>query len=98
MLIWSALAMLPLAALTQDPAPEVRLQLAASLGEVPPPAADSPIVALLTHSSEQPYLVDVTATSLNGRELALLRHLTKRSGTTSRRVTHKAFRRLLRQL
>lgn len=70
-------ALPPVAALAQDPAPPVRLQLAASLGEVPPPAADSAMVALLSHASEQPYLVDAVVSGLDGRELTFLRRLVR---------------------
>ena len=61
--------------LTNDPAPEVRLQVAASLGEVPPPAADEAMIELLTRAPAQPYLVDAVVSGLNGRELAFLRRL-----------------------
>lgn len=63
--------------LAQDPIPEVRLQLAASLGEVPPPAADSVMVGLLTHAGAQPYLIDAVVSGLKGRELAFLQRLVR---------------------
>lgn len=65
---------------TSDPAPPVRLQLAASLGEVPPPAADEPLATLLTHASGQPFLAEAAITGLEGRELAFVQHLVHRDG------------------
>lgn len=68
------------AKLAGDPAAPVRLQLAASLGEVPPPAADEALATLLTHASDQPFLVEAVITGLEGRELAFMRRLTRREG------------------
>jgi mono/diheme cytochrome c family protein/glucose/arabinose dehydrogenase len=66
--------------LTDDPAPKVRMQLAASLGEVPPPAADSVLVQLLASASKQPYLSSAVVSGLKGRELTFLRRLVQTEG------------------
>jgi mono/diheme cytochrome c family protein/glucose/arabinose dehydrogenase len=65
--------------LAGDPSPRVRLQLAASLGEVPPPAADAALAELLTRASDQPYLAEAAITGLGDREVAFLEYLVRQS-------------------
>jgi len=74
----NARALRSVAALAQDAAPRVRLQLAASMGEAPPAPADSVRAALLTRVADQPYLIDAVVSGLEGRELPFLKRLMKR--------------------
>lgn len=64
-----------LAALVGDPAPEVRLQLAATLGAAPPPGADRVLASLLAGAGHQPYLIAAAISGLNGREVDFMAHL-----------------------
>lgn len=49
--------------------PEVRLQLAFTLGEIRTPAADRTLVALVATAGRQAYLADAVVSGLAGREL-----------------------------
>ncbi len=59
----------------EDSSPRVRRQLAASLGEVPPPAADEALAVLLGRWPHQAYLLEAALTGLGGREVAFLEYL-----------------------
>ena len=58
-----------------DPAKEVRLQVALSLGDAPPAARDATLAALLRSTPEAPFLLAGAISSLHGRELEFLRQL-----------------------
>jgi len=58
-----------------DPSPEVRLQLALSLGEAPPPTRAAPLALLLRNAPEAPFLISAAVSSLSGQELSFLESL-----------------------
>lgn len=58
-----------------DPAPVVRWQLAASLGEVRGPQRDSLLAMVLARVGDDPIAVDAAVSGLRGRELAVLERL-----------------------
>ncbi|MES2697741.1 MAG: c-type cytochrome [Verrucomicrobiota bacterium] len=57
--------------------PEVRLQLALSLGEARTPEADAALRALAVQASDQKYFADAVVSSIGGRELAFVEALAK---------------------
>ncbi|MBI4624112.1 MAG: HEAT repeat domain-containing protein [Verrucomicrobia bacterium] len=59
----------------EDPASGVRLQVAASLGEVKTPEAEAALATLLAHHATQPYVIGAVASGLKGRELEFLQRL-----------------------
>ncbi len=61
--------------MTADAAPDVKLQLAFTLGEVKTPAADAALAAILQTSTENPFIRDAVVTSLQNRELEFLQSL-----------------------
>jgi mono/diheme cytochrome c family protein/glucose/arabinose dehydrogenase len=62
--------------LADDPAPQVQLQLALTLGEARDPRADAVMAALVKrHGADNRFLADAVATGLFGRELELLEKL-----------------------
>ena len=69
----------PLAAaalrLVEDPHWTVRRQVAASIGELPPPARVEPAVAMLTRYGRDPITVDAVVSGLSGQEAEVLRRL-----------------------
>ncbi|MDQ3623864.1 MAG: c-type cytochrome, partial [Verrucomicrobiota bacterium] len=69
-----ALTRLPVQA-AGDPAATVRLQAAASLGELKGAPAIAGLAALLTRHGAQPFLLGAVISSLHGRELEMLRRL-----------------------
>lgn len=64
--------------------PELRLQLALSLGSLKTPAADAALRALVLATGGQPYIADAVVTGLAGREAAFVSELIKESGTSGR--------------
>jgi len=60
-----------------DPAATVRLQTAASLGELKGAPAIAALATLLTRHGAQPFLLGAVISSLHGRELELLRRLSE---------------------
>lgn len=54
---------------------QVRWQLAATLGELPPSARLEPLTSLLSRYGDDPVLVDVAISSLHGQEAAVLTQL-----------------------
>ncbi|MGI9182686.1 MAG: c-type cytochrome, partial [Longimicrobiaceae bacterium] len=56
----------------EDPAPVVRWQLAASLGELPAEERIAPLAEVLTRHGDDPIQVDVAISGLVGQELAAL--------------------------
>jgi glucose/arabinose dehydrogenase/mono/diheme cytochrome c family protein len=64
--------------------PELRLQLALTLGSLKTPAADTALRALVLAAGDQPFLADAVVTGLAGREAAFIAALIKDSGTSGR--------------
>jgi mono/diheme cytochrome c family protein len=62
-------------ALSTDRAPDVRRQLAASLGELPAPARDAALVKVLAANGDDPVVADLVVTGLAGREIVFLESL-----------------------
>lgn len=62
-------------ALASDPAPAVRRQLAATLGELPSAARFDALAALLMRYGRDPVLADAAISGLAGREFAMLQRL-----------------------
>jgi mono/diheme cytochrome c family protein len=104
----------PLAAavlrLADDPHWTVRRQVAASIGELPPPARGEPALAMLTRYGGDPVTVDAVVSGLAGMEEAVLTRLlqglgrldtadavTMLSGAVARSRTPAAVSRLLAQ-
>ena len=61
--------------MTRQPDPEVRRQLAASLGELPVDARESALAELVRRHGQDPIVVDLAVSGLQGRELAFLERL-----------------------
>jgi mono/diheme cytochrome c family protein len=70
-----------LATLLHDPAPEVSVQLALSLGDAKDEAALSLMGRILLEAGDHPYLPSAIATGLRGREYAFLERLAGKAGT-----------------
>jgi len=68
-------AVTQLAAVLKDPAPEVSVQLALSLGQAKSEAALDLMVQVLLLSGDHPYIASAIATGLHGRELGFLERL-----------------------
>ncbi len=66
--------------LTGDSSPDVRLQLTATLGEVPAPKADDALLTLMTDHADQPYLAEAAISGIGGREVAFLEKLIQSDG------------------
>jgi len=64
-----------IAAWARDPSPEVRLQLALSLGAAAPAVRDAGLLSLLREDADAPFLAAAAASSLAGAELAFLERL-----------------------
>jgi mono/diheme cytochrome c family protein len=62
-------------ALTADRAPDVRRQLAASLGELPVAERDAALEKVIAASGDDPVVADLVVTGLAGREMAFLESL-----------------------
>jgi mono/diheme cytochrome c family protein len=62
-------------AAAEDADPRVRLQAAASLGELPAEQSLPALAALATRHLRQPYLLDAIVNAVPGREIVLLRQL-----------------------
>jgi glucose/arabinose dehydrogenase/mono/diheme cytochrome c family protein len=58
-----------------DPSPEVRLQVAFSLGEAQTAARDAALAELVRNDAETPYVIPAVVSSLSGGELAFLEQL-----------------------
>jgi mono/diheme cytochrome c family protein/glucose/arabinose dehydrogenase len=58
-----------------DPAAVVRLQTAASLGEMKTHSSTAGLATLLTRHASQPFILGAVMSGLHQRELAMLRHL-----------------------
>jgi mono/diheme cytochrome c family protein/glucose/arabinose dehydrogenase len=58
-----------------DPAREVRLQLAASIGALPPPLRDTTAVLMLERHAADPVVVDAVLSGVRGSEPEILRRL-----------------------
>lgn len=69
----------------EDSAAGVRLQVAASLGDVPTPEAEAALATLVSRHAAQPYLIGAVVSGLKGRELEFLQRLGQDS--TGREVT-----------
>jgi len=63
------------AARAGDPSPEVRLQVAFSLGEATGATRDTALAELARKDANTPYMIPAIASSLTGRELAFLERL-----------------------
>ena len=69
--------------LFDDPAPEVRRQLAASLGERPRPARTEALLDVLDHHAGDPIVVSLVASGLDGLEVPFLERLLARTANRS---------------
>ena len=58
--------------MTGDPAPDVQLQLAFTLGEVHSPPADAALAEIGSRESKNPYICEAIQTSLGNKELEFL--------------------------
>jgi putative membrane-bound dehydrogenase-like protein len=58
--------------LVADRTPEVRRQLAASLGELPPASRESALAAVVARHGDDPVVADMVASAVGGREVRLL--------------------------
>ena len=74
-------------ALTSDPDWAVREQLAASLGELPPGAKETSIVAFLERHAVDPVAMDAALSGLSGVEEATLQLLLRTTDVTPQRVS-----------
>ncbi len=76
-----------LAALVKTRAePEVRLQLALTLGEAKSPEGEAALRALVVQAGGQKFLADAIVSGLGGREIAFVEALAKEDGATAAKV------------
>ena len=80
-----------LVALTGDPAPDVQLQLAFTLGEISDPDAHRAMLGIAAKSAGNLYVRDALLTGLGGRELETLQALSKDPAWSEKNYGRPAF-------